>query len=997
MSLHASRAAVSSEIAARQSREAHVVRRSREPHESGRAGPGRLRSRFGCRRSRVRSDVTLYHVPMQRSLTLFALLTMTAGAAVAQAPHEDWRTVTTPSFRVHYPAPWEEWSLRAASRLESARTRVAAAVGYNPEERIDVLIMDPAATANASALPILGRPRIVLWTTPPDPAGPIGDSRDWQEQLIVHETAHILHINRPSRNRFDSLIEQLLPIGPIARAPRWVTEGYATVIEGDLTGSGRPFRDFRAAVLRSWAETGRLPTYDQMASDSRSFMGMSMAYLAGSAYLEWLRDRTAPESLQHLWRRMTAREDRSFEQAFRGVFGDSPQNLYALFRAELTQKSLNLREDIAPSLREGTLILDLSRRAGPIDVNADGSRLVGVVRARNQPARLVVWDTAVDEEAVEKRAEQLRRILERDPEDVPPVDPPTLPRERLHDHALPSGADVGSVAFLPDARIIFTSSHPDDDGVLHSELHIWDPERGSVERITRRGDVFSAAPDPDGSSVVAIRHRHGKSALVRIALGSGAAEQLTTAALEPALAGTAVAPNGRISFIERSGASWGVAVADPNGNVLRRYPAPPDAMLADLEWEQDGSLLATLGRAGFLEVARLNPDTGVWNDLTRTTRAAWSAAAGGGSIYFLWLDPEGLDVRSIPANAEGFDPAERISDERYAPVVRRRFRGESPPLLESAPLEPPHPYGLGPREIDSVFGGYSSSDARLFEGGLRLGDPIGRFETLLVGGWSNSDERGALADLRWRGTTAPLSATAWSWRRSAISPDFTGVSLGAERTWRAIDRRLNLNGAIGWQEMEHSNFSRSGAGAFLEAGSALRREFGRMRVDSSIGGRAEWMDAEDTERVRARARIGGRLSGLALSYMDSVGVSSGSDGFRIGGLASTILPPFQRGAFVESPAVAPLRLVGEDFRHQRMAMTLPVLPGEFFLERLTASRASAADQKLDLVGWNVRLAVAAIPLIGLPSLNLELGVAHELDEPRARDLTWWIGTRWSLD
>ena len=136
-------------------------------------------------------------------------------------------------------------------------------------------------------------------------------------------------------------MEWLLPLGPISlRAPRWVDEGYATLVEGELTGSGRPNGDFRAAILRQRARAGRLPSYRQMASDSQSWMGMSMAYLAGSAYLEWLVARSGPDSLKHLWARMTARKDRSFGGAFEGVFGEPPEKLYERFCAELTWRAM---------------------------------------------------------------------------------------------------------------------------------------------------------------------------------------------------------------------------------------------------------------------------------------------------------------------------------------------------------------------------------------------------------------------------------------------------------------------------------------------------------------------------------------------------------------------------------------------------------------------------------------------------------------------------------
>ena len=83
---------------------------------------------------------------------------------------------------------------------------------------------------------------------------------------------------RPSRNPLQRFLMHLNPIdlGPVNHAPRWVLEGFATVLEGKLTGSGRPNGAWREVILRTWARAGRLPTYGQLASDQQNWLGMSM-------------------------------------------------------------------------------------------------------------------------------------------------------------------------------------------------------------------------------------------------------------------------------------------------------------------------------------------------------------------------------------------------------------------------------------------------------------------------------------------------------------------------------------------------------------------------------------------------------------------------------------------------------------------------------------------------------------------------------------------------
>lgn len=929
-----------------------------------------------------------------KRLFLPLVLFLAASDSRAQAPHEEWRTITTDSFRVHYAEPWEEWALRAASRLESTRERVAAAVGYNPDDRIEVVVMDPAATANAMALPLLRSPRIILWTTPPEPLSAIGDSRDWQELLLVHETAHILHLNRPSRDPLDHVLERFIPIGPVARAPRWVSEGYATVVEGDLTGSGRPFRDFRAAVLRTWAIEGKLPSYAQMAGDSRSFMGMAMAYLAGSAYLEWLRERTSPDSLVHLWRRMSARQDRTFDEAFAGVFGDSPQELYALFRAELIQKARNLGDAMAPSIRDGELVIDLSRRVGPLVASEDGNYIAAVVRPREEPVSIVIWETAPNTEAIEKREEQLQRMIERDPEDVRPVDPPAAPRKRAHTLTLPRGADVESMTFVGEAlRLAFTSNHPDDDATLHSELHVWDPATGEVERITRRGDVF-AISSTGGAEIVAVRHRHGKSGLVRIDLATGTESPLVAPRLEPLVIDVAAA-RGKLAWVEREGDRWNVVLASPDGARLRTIAAPPGAMIGDIVWS-GRDLLASVGAGGFIELARLEIEQGTWTDLTRTTGAAFSPAPAADFIYFLALDSEGMDVRRLEPTATGSAIGERVSDVRFAPAVRAPFDRPVPPPLEVRALPPPVEYRSGPRMIASMFGGYNTSHSDLLEAGMRTADPIGRLDAMLAGGWSEEGERGALLDLMWRGFTSNVGGSAWHWRQSERAPDAMGASVRVTDDWRARGRALSASLTAGWERLDGEAAVRDGFAALIDTGGAVRRELASTIIEGRYGASLLESESEDSTRMRGALSLSLTRGDFGIGYRESAGEADQREAFRIGGLTSSILPPFQRSAIVEVPALAAARVATDEFRDQRASVRLPIIPGELFAQRITTSHETGSE-RIELGGWSYRLTIARIPIIGIPELELELGGAYEFDAPLDEDVTWWIGTRWAID
>jgi len=208
--------------------------------------------------------------PVRRAATwLAALLLLAPVSSRAQGPAPrpwlDWHTVETPHFVLHFPTEYRAWSLSLAQRIETVRSQVVDLVGYGPRRRVHIVIDDPINAANGYAFTTLDAPTIVLWPVSPDPRSDIGDYAVWQDLLTAHEFAHVAHLTRPSRNRFQQLLQSIspVPLGPIAtRAPRWVMEGYATYIEGRVSGTGRPNSAWRAAILRQFALEGRLRLED---------------------------------------------------------------------------------------------------------------------------------------------------------------------------------------------------------------------------------------------------------------------------------------------------------------------------------------------------------------------------------------------------------------------------------------------------------------------------------------------------------------------------------------------------------------------------------------------------------------------------------------------------------------------------------------------------------------------------------------------------------------
>jgi hypothetical protein len=839
---------------------------------------------------------------------------LAAVTAYGQGPDADWRTITTQHFRVHYPAEYEAWAKRAASRIESVRDAVVREVGYEPEQVTDILVMNPLADANGLTLPLLDHPRIVLFAEPPPPESQVGEFSDWIDLLTVHETAHLVHLLRPSRNPMKRLLARALPLNPITlTAPRWVLEGYATVLEGRITGSGRPGSSIRAAILRQWAISGQLPSYSRLDSDQR-FMGMSMAYLVGSAYLEWLEQRSGPEALRHLWARMTARQRRSFNQAFEGVFGERPQRLYGRFASELTERAVELTK--RETLREGELWQETKRESGDPAVSPDSSKLTLVRRDAHGETKLVVFSTGPNPEE-EKLSRRIEEMLKRDPQDVAPVRTKPRSRKPLHTLRPIDGGDIEQPRWTRDGRsILYTHKQPDGEGFLHHDLFLWTPESGVNRRVTHLADTHDADPLLDGQHAIAVRSRYGFSELVTVDLNSGEVAERGERSIERIVGHPRVGADGRVAWEEHDRTGWHV--------VVDGKPLPVSGAFSP-EWGSHGELFAAVASEGFIDIARI--DSGL-QPITRMSGAAFGPApAPDGSIYFMSLQPEGFVVRRL-AKAEAV-----ASITQTAKAATRTFPEEELPR--------PRPYDIGRQEVGVTFGGAWTAYGNSNEIGVRVGDVIGRLDALAIASsGSNSAERGAALAATWRGL--PVAATAHLFKLRGRG--------GAE-----VRGEFTRHAPITLARVEGGALAGSDRRAFVDGSFALR-----LRRQSATARVA----ADSAQHARASVRAAARVGSVRLA-------ASGEAARRmsVGGVASSIVPDALLIGRVLDPALPLGFATARRYRGARGDVILSSV--DFFWQRHDLE-----TRNVDVRGIELSLRSVPVPLLGLPAFDLTAGAAR---------------------
>lgn len=773
---------------------------------------------------------------MRFRMPSFLLLAL---SLAAQGPSGPWRTFHTEHYRIHHPddPAFAAFAREVAGRIEGFHAAVGQAVGHAAPGPIDVLVRDPVGEANGMAYPLLGRPHVELWRTPPEADSPLAHNRGWEELLVVHELVHIHHLTWPQER--PSLADRLFYrlTGPVLRkSPRWVIEGYATLLEGRLTGRGRPHGAYRAAVIRQWALEGKLPTYEAV-SGGGGFLGDSMAYLVGSAHLEWLEGRNPedPEILQKLWRRLADARHRGFDTCFQATFGLAPRDAYDRWRAEVTHDALLLERRLKAEnlLREGQGFARLRGMATDLAVSPDGTKLLARVLDPQRPG-LWVWDLTKPAEGPKTKAGELP---DRAPEFLSATPRWTQARRngRLPRRAWWSGP----------ATITYELRRADAQGMLQPAYRTWDlatgqdrpggappkVEAGPIQRqevegiwnlvkaspegqatpLTRvRSAAWLPAPTPDGKAVFFLLLRAQGCDVRRLDLAEPPLEGRALPATEPLVPG---------------------AVQRPADGPWRLEPAVPVAPSTPYRLRDTHRMGLRSGALGGPAVSSMELGLGGsdllgrlhWFALGAFGEARGPRGAGAGLAYRGWaLEPslQAFHLLERPSRQD-FAPVAGLDRVRHGAEVAVSYldRSDDPFLLRlSLAHERVKPWKTPGPATDRTFGGLQMGFQDRFSRGERWGLTL---SGLVSGGWGWTE------------------GTFWRLSREAVAVQihnpFQRITLRAQEG-RLEGRpgpldRFHLGGMAGSLEPESLGWTRleqSALPAFLQTGTRFRSLRGEL-------------------------------------------------------------------------------------------------------------------------------------------------------------------------
>jgi hypothetical protein len=484
-------------------------------------------------------------------------------------PNDDWKTIETQHFRVHFTPPLESLARHSAATAERAWTLLSREL-VPPHGKIDLVVADNVDYTNGYATPFPSN-RVVIYAHPPVDEVSLRYNADWTELVITHELTHIFHLDRAkgiwklARYAFG----RHPAFFPNAYMPAWVTEGLAVYFESRITGSGRLEGSEHYMVARAAAEAGSFPRLGELSSQTSRFPLGEVVYAYGGFIFDHL-SRTRGEKTVRDFVELSSGAifPITLNGKSRKAFGVSFERAWKQWADSLLRTAQRSRPPIAGwrELTSEGWIVSAPRWA------SESTLLYGAANGREVSQAYTV--------GVDGRERGIGR------RNAPAVNVP-----------------------LPNGDVLFSQPDLIDAYHLRNDLYI---QRGDDEIRLTRGARLSA-PDVRGDgAIVAVQQVPGSTRLVRVSGDGKLIVPITSGTLDVQWADPRWSPDGsRIAAVRiPRGNRPEIVIVDTLGGVQfsRQFP---NAVAASPSWSGDGRrLYVSSDHSGTMQVYALDVTSG---------------------------------------------------------------------------------------------------------------------------------------------------------------------------------------------------------------------------------------------------------------------------------------------------------------------------------------------------------------------------------------------------
>ena len=562
---------------------------------------------------------------------------MPASAAGPWDPNTKRETLTTPHFQVVYPDGYAAISHRTAEICEALWPYLVKRYRWTPAGRITVVMDDQTDSANGSASVLPNRVITIFLTAPIRTTG-LEDYDDWLFTVLVHELAHIFHID---------MAYGLTGIGKIflgqyvamnGYAAAWSTEGLAVYEETISSGAGRGRSTYVDMIVRVAALADRVPSVDEAYRAFPKWPFGNVTYFFGGRFTLWLGERFGEETLLDYHRGHAANPIPYLTSIPAKIhFGSTIESLWKGFEAELKTQAQFEAQRIEANRPETSpqplrMTFHGGESVGP-RVTPDGQSIIFSARSPADGRRV-------------------RRIsIDGGSEDI-------LINDTLSQ----------AISFTPDGQAFyFQQTEINNRFYRHNQLLRYDLRKKKIDRVSLEdgytnflapsGALRARDPDvsPDGRAIVFIQNRRSINRLVYAELSEDGLRIRPRVILpgkpDVQLASPRFSPDGKsIALALFEGGRRDIYILDLQSQNLR--PITSDrAQDLDPTWSPDGRwLVFSSDRSRVYNLYALNLKTGQQRQLTHLLTGAFqpSISPDGQTLIYRGYSADGFDVYKIP-------------------------------------------------------------------------------------------------------------------------------------------------------------------------------------------------------------------------------------------------------------------------------------------------------------------------------------------------------------
>src|ERR1039457_3850659 len=409
-------------------------------------------------------------------------------------PSFSWMTLTSPHFLIHYHQGEEALAQRVVVLAEDVHTRLVPRMKSQPHDRTNIVLVDALDDANGSATP-LPYNLITLYITQPFGESIFGASNyeDWMRLLITHEYTHIVQLDMV--NGLPEVLSNIFGnlYFPNMFQPVWLIEGLAVYEETELTGGGRNRSPASDMVLRMAVLENNFPAISHAPNYTEKWPDGDVPYLFGASFAGFIANKYGREKLADLSIDYSGRWwPFLVNGTARRVLGSDYSELWDEWKNELSSRyDADKQKVLAQDLSESRALTPNGFNKGGYEnltpaISPDGRQIAYFVQnADEHPAiHLMNIDGSAD--------------------------------RKLFNNATSSAPGI---AWRADGKgFYYTKIEVVRNTNLYNDIYYYDLERRKEIRLTKYLRARDPAPSPDGTRLLFVTNRLGKTRLATMPL-----------------------------------------------------------------------------------------------------------------------------------------------------------------------------------------------------------------------------------------------------------------------------------------------------------------------------------------------------------------------------------------------------------------------------------------------------------------------------------------------